>query len=91
MTITGLSSAGGSIRGLSAAGAGIHVVDPDLIRDAMRSAVGRGVAPLPSSGGLVGDHMVQKFHVMLPLKHEKKGEEFGKSLLDDLQKKVISI
>jgi len=66
-------------------------VDPILVREFMRHAAGRGIAPVPVSGaGLDGTKKLQ-YHALVPLAETKRRETFGDSVLDELKKKIIDI
>lgn len=69
-------------------------VDPELVRDMMRSHYGGGdgISPVPSVGaGLSKGVHRQRFHLMKPMKEAQSKQELGKSIMDDLKMRIKAI
>jgi hypothetical protein len=66
-------------------------IDPELVRDMMRSTWGEGIASLPPSSGAGVDNKKVKYHLMKPLRVAKNSERIGNSLMEELKKKIVDI
>ena len=61
-------------------------LDPSFVQSMMRHAAGRGIEPVPSVGGSLGQ---QHYHINKP--KTGNGKSFGNELVDELKKKIIDI